>query len=460
MQFNTPLFAAFLALFLVLFHAVARTRTHKLWTILLGSLGFYAAWDYRFVPLLVGTALFNFYMAREVARSQDTRARAKRLVAAGIVGNLGILAYFKLATTLTDWTKLEIVIPLGLSFFVFRSMSYPIDVYRRSVRPRESPLEFVSAVTFFPHLVAGPIARWATLFPQFEKPSSMTREHVKRGLLFIAIGSVNKTIADLLSTIPDAFYREFSHGSHGALHAWTAVLAYAGTIYGDFAGYSALAIGIALLLGVQLPANFNLPYLATSIVDFWQRWHISLSTWFRDYLFLPMALRYPTHPYLLTMLTMVLVGLWHGASALFIVFGCYHGVVRVVSTVAGSRLRPAAERLPDAIVKVVSLAMTFYLVVVGFVLFRSDSLRQAVLVLRDMHAPPDASAFTSAAMSTLGLTVLGLVGCHLVSWLETARAQAARVLWRPAVFWPTVVAGIAGSALLASATKPFIYSHF
>jgi D-alanyl-lipoteichoic acid acyltransferase DltB (MBOAT superfamily) len=465
MLFNTALFWLFFATFFVAFHFAARTRVAKLWLVVVGSLLFYGAWDVRCVPLLLGTALLDFWIALRLSRSQDERKR-RLLLATSIVANLGVLGFFKYARFFADTAHgllgvlgvampeptFSLLLPAGISFYTFQSMSYTIDVYRRELPARERPEEFLAAVSFFPHLVAGPIIRASVLLPQFEQMQAPRWEQVRRGYLLIAVGLLKKTVADLLAGPADALFR--GGGATSALEAWTGALAFTGQIYGDFSGYTDIAIGVALLLGFVLPPNFDLPYLATSPIDFWRRWHLSLSTWLRDYLYIPLGGN-RGHRYRNLLLTMLLGGLWHGANWTFVLWGLYHGLLLVVAHLLVERF-PGLKQTPSAAVRWAKRLGTLYLVVLGWVLFRAESVPAALRVLQGMHAPAMASHFTWTAVLTLLFVVAGLVLCHAAS----ALAEKTELRQRPFALWPVVTACLAVAFVIGTQGHSFIYFQF
>jgi D-alanyl-lipoteichoic acid acyltransferase DltB (MBOAT superfamily) len=464
MLFNTALFWLFFAAFFVAFHFVARTRTAKLWLVTVGSLAFYGAWDVRFVPLLLGTALLDFFLARAIARAPE-QGRKRALLILSVVANLGVLAFFKYTRFFADSAHgllgllgvalpeptFTILLPAGISFYTFQSMSYTIDVYRGELPARERPEEFLSAVSFFPHLVAGPIIRASVLLPQFERMEPLRWEWVQRGYLLVAVGLFKKMVADLLAPTADVLFSGTEPAS--ALEAWTGALAFTGQIYADFSGYTDIAIGVALLLGFVLPPNFAQPYLATSPIDFWRRWHLSLSTWLRDYLYIPLGGN-RNHRYRNLLLTMLLGGLWHGASWTFVLWGAWHGLLLIAAHVLVARFPALTEG--GAGVRWLQRLGTFYLVVLGWVLFRAESMASALRVLRGMHAPQVASVFTYPATLSLALVLLGLVACHAIS----AAAERTEVQQRPALLWPVVTACLAAAIALGPSGHSFIYFQF
>ncbi|HVG59620.1 MAG TPA: MBOAT family O-acyltransferase [Hyalangium sp.] len=465
MLFNTALFWLFFAAFFVAFHFATRTRVARLWLVVGGSLLFYAAWDVRCVPLLLGTALLDFWIALRLSRSQDERRR-RVLLALSIVANLGVLGFFKYARFFADSAygllgalgvtvpepTFSLLLPAGISFYTFQSMSYTIDVYRRELPARERPEEFLAAVSFFPHLVAGPIIRASVLLPQFEKMEPLRWEQVQRGYLLIAVGLLKKTVADLLAGPADALFG--ATNAPDVLAAWTGALAFTGQIYADFSGYTDIAIGVALLLGFVLPPNFDLPYLATSPIDFWRRWHLSLSTWLRDYLYIPLGGN-QNHRYRNLLITMLLGGLWHGANWTFVLWGLYHGLLLVAAHVLVGRYPALKETASTAGLWAKRLG-TFYLVVVGWVLFRAESLPAALRVLEGMHVPAAGSAFAWPEVRTLLFVVAGLVLCHAVS----ALAEKTRLRQRSFVLWPVVAACMAVAMVLGMPGHNFIYFQF
>lgn len=466
MPFNTALFAVFFIAFFVLYRIVAKSTITRTWLIVIGGALFYAAWDYRFLPLLFGTALLDFFIARAIADSGDQH-RKKRLLTTSIVLNLGVLAFFKYTDFLigTVWSVrglfaaagsapvTGIILPVGISFYTFQSMSYTIDVYRGELAARRHPRDFLAAVSFFPHLVAGPIIRATTLVPQFENIDALSWRKTRLGFLSIGAGLLNKTIADLLAPQAEAIFN--STEPHTVLETWTGVLAFAGQIYGDFSGYTEIAIGVALLLGFTLPANFDLPYIASSPADFWRRWHISLSTWLRDFLFVPLGSSRGGrwYAYRNLMLTMVLGGLWHGASWTFVLWGAYQGLLLVGTSALG----PVTRRFPKWFSRIGGIALTFYLVMIGWVLFRSSTFRGALNILRDMHHATVSTAPTRATWTTFALVAATIPACHLISLLPRLRFFSNR----GALFmWPLVVVMMILAVVFGGSGNTFIYFQF
>ncbi len=337
-----------------------RARRIRLLFIVGASYVFYAHWDWRFLPLIFGSSTIDYWLGRKIGEAEDPTIR-KRWLLGTVIVNLGVLAVFKylnfgidtakatleaFGVNAPDWT-LRVALPVGISFFTFESMSYVIDVYRREIPVHRSYLEYLSFVAFFPHLVAGPIVRPRDLLPQLGGKPRFSALEGSEGLFLIAWGLLKKVaIGDYLAV--NLIDRVFDQPiQYSALECYTAVVSYAVQIYCDFSGYTDVAIGSALLLGVRFPLNFNAPYKAADIQDFWRRWHISLSTWLRDYLYIPLGGNRlgVVRTYINLMLTMLLGGLWHGASWTFVVWGGLHGGGLAVHRFLTRRSKP---RIPTA----------------------------------------------------------------------------------------------------------------
>ena len=463
MLFNSTAFVLFFFTFALVYHFVARSSRAKVWVMVVGSILFYGAWDFRFVPLLLGAGLYDFWVARAMNVEGTTPTRRKRLLVASLVMNLGVLAVFKYLGFFLEGTRglfaalglkmhvpiASFVLPVGISFYTFQSISYVVDVYRGNFQPKQRISEFLASLAFFPHLVAGPIIRASQLLPQFTRISVGALSDYRRAYLLIAFGALKKTIADLLSHSSDAFF----HGTdpHSALDAWTGALAFAGQIYGDFSGYTDMAIGVALLLGFSIPDNFNLPYLAWSPSELWRRWHMSLSSWLRDYLYIPLGGN-RLHRDRNLFLTMVLGGFWHGAAWNFLLWGAYHGALLV-----GARWLPGTDAQPTGLQRLIRTVGMFYLTLIGWVLFRSTSLAGIGRALTDLHASSTPSTWDRDHVGTLVACVAPLVGCHALDWVAKHRTR-----WfdSRAVFVSVVVLAVAAAMLFSEPSHVFIYFQF
>src|SRR5687767_1204395 len=340
MLFNSYTFIAFFIVILVLHNLMPFSWKVKKINLLIASYIFYAAWNPPFILLLWLSTVVDYFVGRSLYTQENKRKR-KILLVISLIGNLGMLCFFKYGGFLLENfvtlmnaigidfhpAKPNIILPAGISFYTFTTLCYTIDMYKRKSKPVKSLLDFSLFVTFFPHLVAGPIVRPPQLVPQFESPRKATQLQLMQGLLLLSLGLFMKVvIADtLLSGPADAIFGFKT--MLASIDAWTGVLAFSGQIFFDFAGYSTCAIGVALCLGFVLPENFRYPYAALGFSDFWKRWHITLSAWLRDYLYIPLGGNRKTElrTYFNLMITMLLGGLWHGANWTFVVWGGLHG---------------------------------------------------------------------------------------------------------------------------------------
>jgi D-alanyl-lipoteichoic acid acyltransferase DltB (MBOAT superfamily) len=467
MLFPTFAFGIF---FLALFAMVWSLGRHNEWrkiVLLVASWIFYGAWDWRFVLLLIGSSLLNFSCAALVERTAGARSR-RAMIALGVACNLGILCVFKYYGFFVEQAHaliarfhlpldppfLQIILPIGVSFFTFQGISYIVDVHRGRIRAA-SLLDVTLLLSFFAHLVAGPIVRGADLLPQFGATPRLDREEAARGLLLIVWGLFKKTViaTELATHLVDPVFQDAS--LYGPADLLCAMWGYAVQIYCDFSAYSDMAIGLAALLGYRFPANFDRPYRSASLREFWQRWHISLSSWLRDYLYIPLG---GSRGGLVAtcrnlFATMVLGGLWHGASWNFVIWGALHGAVLCAERI-GMSLR-LAPRLPAWL----GVIVTFHIVCLGWIFFRAADFGVALGFLRGFAG--DWSRGPAAASPLcLGLIVLGLATQALPAGsLEGTARRLAR--------WPAVgaAAAIAASILVIDAMRPagvppFIYFQF
>jgi alginate O-acetyltransferase complex protein AlgI len=371
MLFNTTEFFVFLAIVLAVFYAAPRALRRVI--LLIASYVFYLSWNYKFVVLLLGLTVVDFVAG--IAIENAPASRKKPFLLISLVANLGMLGFFKYYNFFADnlaqllrvpphsWT-FSIILPLGISFHTFQSISYVVDVYRGEQKAIRNPIDYALFISFFPQLVAGPIVRAREFFSDLDAWKHPSQEEVLRGVLLIVLGLTKKmAFADQFAQIADSYFQNL--GAHpGGFAAWSGVLAFAMQIFFDFSGYTDMAIGMALLLGFHFPVNFRRPYLAFSITDFWHRWHMSLSRWLRDYLYIPLGGN--RHGRLMTyrnlMLTMLLGGLWHGASWNFVVWGGYHGALLSIERMMGRR---EFEKQPPVWVYPLRALITFALVCVG-----------------------------------------------------------------------------------------------
>ena len=380
MLFNSGTFFQFFAAFLLLYYAVRNHLPARNILIVAASYLFYGWWDYRFLSLLIISSLLDFTVGLALEKTQVQRQR-QWLLGASIAANLGILGFFKYygffvesLTVALEQTgipfhprTLHIVLPVGISFYTFQTMSYAIDVYRGEMKAARNLVQFLAYVSFFPQLVAGPIERASHLLPQFGETRRITRGMVEEGLWLCLWGMFKKVvIADNLAPLVEMAYE---HPAPGGVLIALATLAFGFQIYCDFSGYSDMARGMALFLGFHLMLNFRIPYAAANVQDFWRRWHISLSTWLRDYLYISLGgnRRGRLRAYANLFLTMLLGGLWHGAAWNFLAWGAWHGAGLMAHRFW--RERPGTAGVPRLWGWLATMAFVFY----GWLLFRAGS---------------------------------------------------------------------------------------
>lgn len=435
--------------------------------LLLASWFFYAQWDWRFVGLLIASAVLNWGVAALIART-ETSVKRKWLVALGVLVNLLILGFFKYygffveqmgdLLTRVGWERdlplLQVVLPVGISFFTFQGISYVVDVHRRTTPAAKSLLDVMLLMSFFPHLVAGPIVRASDLLPQFDRTPRLTRAMATHGLLLIVWGLFKKTViaSELSVHLVDPVF--FDPTAYGALDIAAAVYGYAVQIYCDFSAYSDMAIGIAALLGYSFPRNFDQPYRANSMQQFWRRWHISLSSWLRDYLYVPLGggKKGLISSCINVFITMLLGGLWHGAAWTFVAWGALHGGVQVVERL-GRKVFGDRKVIPT----ILGVLITFHIVCLGWILFRAETWDLAVAMLQGL------GRFGPAMMVTPLLLTL-IVGGLAMHWLPPRAIEgvAERLKTAPSLTLAILV-GIAFllvEAVRPDGVAPFIYFQF
>jgi D-alanyl-lipoteichoic acid acyltransferase DltB (MBOAT superfamily) len=436
MVFNSYTFIAFFIVMLILHNLPFSWKTKKV-NLLIASYIFYAAWNPPFILLLWLSTIVDFFVGRALY-NQENKHKRKLLLVISLIGNLGMLCFFKYGGFLLEnFTQLvnaiginyhpakpNIILPAGISFYTFTTLCYTIDMYKRKSQPVKSMLDFSLFVTFFPHLVAGPIVRPPQLVPQFEIPRTATQRQLMQGLLLVSLGLFMKVVlADsMLSASANQVFG--SSLPLSTLDAWMGVLAFSGQIFFDFAGYSTCAIGVASCLGFILPENFVYPYAAIGFTDFWRRWHITLSSWLRDYLYIPLGGnrhgKFRTYTNL--MITMLLGGLWHGANWTFVVWGALHGfylwiekliqdarkvVAPITAPVEMFRDGPGATIIKNKTFGNFLLAMlTFFLINVTWVFFRAPDFTAAWRMLTSMFSPVKNGAVLLTTLSIIKISVI------------------------------------------------------
>ncbi|QEL13299.1 MBOAT family O-acyltransferase [Limnoglobus roseus] len=482
--FHTQAFLLFLLVVAVAYWTVPRRmNTARVWLLVIASFHFYAAWNASLALLVTGTTIADFFLAQLIDRGQRPRVR-KLLLFASVGMNLGILCYFKyrgfFLNELHDLvgrvgfdagyrtlSPLDIIVPFGISFYTFEAISYAVDVYRRKIRAERSLPHFLLFILFFPHLVAGPIVRAGDFLWQAHRVKRWNWLRVQVGLQLFLLGVFKKlAIADRMAVFTDGTGAQpgpfLMPELHNTSSLWLAAMAYALRIYCDFSGYSDMALGIAHLFGFKLTQNFNMPYLAANVSEFWRRWHISLSTWLRDYVFIPLggsrAGAWVTNRNL--MITMILGGLWHGANWTYVVWGLLHGLLLVIHRQfrAWSVTKPKLEAALNTWVGTAArVGLTFACVTLCWVFFRPECAK-SITMLQRMFGLYDGLTLPLHNRS-LWYTVLFVLLCHLL---------VARGLWQK--FWeraPAAVLGVGYAVCLTVAMvlapdggKTFIYFTF
>lgn len=455
MLFNSFAFLIFFPTVFCLYWLLHR-RSVRVQNILLvvASYYFYGCWDYRFLSLIIISSIVDYFVALKLEKGERQGARRVWLLAS-LVTNLGILGAFKYCDFFVssaaelldaigfhvDVQTLGIVLPVGISFYTFQTLSYSIDVYRRKVPVCHDPVAFFAFVSFFPQLVAGPIERASSLLPQFLTPRTFHFDQARDGLRQILWGLTKKVlIADNLSLVVDEIFA--SYQTQGSVALWLGLVFFALQIYCDFSGYSDIAIGSARLLGFSLMRNFALPYFSQDLTEFWRRWHISLSTWFRDYVYIPLGGgRGGTGTTVRNLIiTFVISGLWHGAEWKFVVWGFIHGLCilpsrwlgrqgREVTTVAEGRWLPTP-------IEVGRMALTFFVVLLAWAFFRADSAGEAMTYLVKMFTQHTGEA----KMPPVGLAVVLCVGLLAAEWLHRTKRHVLDIAsWPVMVRWATYI---------------------
>jgi alginate O-acetyltransferase complex protein AlgI len=502
MTFSNPAFYLFfLPLSLIGFQIVGRFgRRWAIGFLALVSFGFYAAWSTHYLLLLIASILFNYLVSLLIARFAGNEKLQTGWLVFGILANLAALMYFKYLFPLLsfvrehgwaqhDWGS--VVLPLGISFFTFTQIAYLVDL-KQGMATRETLLNYALFVTFFPHLIAGPIIHNKEMMPQFrrERRYRLDRDDMALGLTWFTMGMFKKVvIADQISPIADAVFNAPS--GVPLLQAWLGVLMYAMQLYFDFSGYSDMAVGLARMFSIRFPFNFNSPYKSSSIIDFWQRWHMTLTAYIMDYLYSPIQFRVSRYRLdhgkkisrkamatpagfvqmvaLPTMVTLFLAGAWHGAGEKFMAYGVLHGSYLVINH-AWRIFAPQDSRLRRPFVTPVNIGITFLAVLVAETVFRAQDLSAAFMIFKGMIG------LNGAGTAWQLLTVFEVVGLLAIVWLlpntqeilgetrkddQTNWSVFSGVRWRPNLPWwaATTVAGLLSIAY-STAKSTFLYFQF
>ncbi len=406
----------FYLILLPIYWKIHRNIRARNFLLLAGSYYFYGSWDWRFLSLIIISTLVDFYCGKKIHISDDKKIRRRYLFMSLLV-NLGVLSTFKyfdffissfidlisLFGMQANYYSLNIILPVGISFYTFQTLSYTIDIYYRKMEPSNNLLNFATFVAFFPQLVAGPIERAKALLPQIEEKTSFNFKQFREGGVLILWGLVKKVlIADRLAVYVDVVFADPANftGYQCAL----ATLFFAVQIYCDFSGYSDIARGLAKTLGIELMTNFNVPYLSTSIREFWQRWHISLSTWFRDYVYIPLGGSRSSELMMKRnlLITFLVSGLWHGAAYTFLIWGLLHAMGYLLDP--HTKWHRNKDKRPSLWLRYSGFIWTFLFVNIAWVFFRSSTLNDAMIILGNI-----VSILPGAQSTGTGITNEGLI---------------------------------------------------
>jgi alginate O-acetyltransferase complex protein AlgI len=478
MVFSTNLFLfLFLPLFLLVYYLLP-FRFKSVW-ILLASYIFYAWWRVDFAALFFVTMLWSYFIGAVIARSRDTNPQRARLaLVVGTVGNLGTLAYFKYfnfgvdslnavltslgGQSLETWS---VILPIGISFYIFQATSYFIDVYRRDAPPAKNFWDLSAFIALFPQLVAGPILRYKDVADQFYERSH-TWEKFSEGSLRFMVGFCKKIL--IADTVAPLVTMTFNQPDPSFSDAWLGALAYALQLYFDFSAYSDMAVGLGLMMGFRFMENFNHPYISKNITEFWQRWHISLSTWLRDYLYIPLGgnRKGVGRTYVNLILVMVLGGLWHGANWTFVIWGAWHGGLLALERYVGQSVTGKPKRWGE-IPAWLAVPRTLFLVIIGWVTFRATSASEAFNFYAGMFGLNGFALSEAVAWQITGLQltmlVLGYLLVYLGPWwrsylLAVSPVRQQSLLNVHLTVMPLFI--LAVTRLSAQNFSPFLYFQF
>lgn len=471
--FNTGLFLVLITLFLLLYTLLRRSQGLKMLAVIAFSLYFYYKSSYVYCFILLGVCVFDYCIGRALGQTKSPIGR-KVWVAVNVVLNVGMLVYFKYfnllyetfaSITHIDFDPLDIILPAGISFFSFRSISYIVDIYRGQLEPARNFLDYTFYLTFFPPLLAGPVVRARDILPQIRQHPQVTQAMVSEGLWLIMAGLVKKVIvADYLSA---AFVdRIFDNPTlYTGFENAMGVIGFTIQLYCDFSGYSDMAIGLALLLGFRFKDNFQAPFKSQSPTEFWRRWHISLSTWLRDYIYIPLGgNRKGRHRQKVNLMsTMVIGGLWHGASWMYMIWGAYHGLLLVAHKSLSKRMKLPERLKGSRIVVMGNIALTVVLVAVGFMFFRAPSMA-AVGEMSGQIVSHFTPGVIPAFVMAYPVVCLAILGAFIMHFLPSAWNHKAIRLYTtlPLIIQAVILAIVIFLVIQArqSDLVPFIYLQY
>jgi len=421
MLFNSIDFAIFLPIVFILYWLVsAKKINYRNGILLLASYVFYAWWDWRFLGLIIFSSIVDFMIGKKIETTSHKKNK-KQFLLLSVFVNLGALFFFKyfnffiesftsvftLFGSSFSGERLNIILPVGISFYTFQTLSYTIDIYRGKIKATHNYLSFFTFVSFFPQLVAGPIERASNLLPQFSQSKVFESQMISKGIKYMIYGFFLKlVVADRAAIYVNAVYNNVEN--HDGLSFIAATILFAFQIYGDFAGYSLIAIGTAKLFGFDLMTNFRRPYFSSSIGEFWSRWHISLSTWFRDYVYIPLGGNRvsKTRWFINIFITFLLSGIWHGANWTFVIWGALNGAYLVIETFFIKKEKKNA---------ILNILLTFFLINISWIFFRANSIENALQIIHKILFSPgqlyigEGDDITALIYSLLAISMLLLI---------------------------------------------------
>lgn len=479
MLFNSFDFMLFLPIVFLLYWFVFRPRKLQNLFLVIASYVFYGWWDWRFLLLIALTSLCSYVSGLFIGKASNARV-GKNIAIANVVFNLLILGVFKYYNFFMenfealfhsigyqmDWITLDIILPVGISFYTFQALSYTIDVYQKKIAPTYDIVEFFAYISFFPQLVAGPIERATNLLPQFQRDRQFDYAKAVDGMRQILWGFLKKlVVADNCATIVNDYWNQYLNLPGSTLFMLGVLFSF--QIYCDFSGYSDIAIGTARLFGFNLMRNFNFPYFSRSIPEFWRRWHISLTTWFRDYVYFPLGGSRCDKWKIIRNVFFVwgISGLWHGANWTFVCWGLFHASLLAIYNIFGINTKyahvVAYGRFLPSIKECIQILATFFLAVIGWIIFRSENIGQAVGFLSAMVSNKffDASQLTGIGFICYGLLLL------VIEWIQRDKSHALQFSGRTPFNYRPVRWGIYWLILIlinlyAGKSQSFIYFQF
>ena len=482
MLFNSFEFLIFLPIVFLLYWFIFKGRQAQNLFIVVASYVFYGWWAWRFLVLIFITTLLSFLSGLLIEKYRD---KAKWICGTNIAINIGILCYYKYVNFFAnnlealinqfgyqlDWVTLDIILPVGISFYTFQALSYTIDVYRRDTIATKDFIAFTSFISFFPQLVAGPIEKSTNLLPQFLKPRRFDYTDAVIGMRQILWGLFKKLIiADNCAQLANSIFDNYQNCNASLLLLGAIFFTF--QIYGDFSGYSDIAIGTARLFGINLMKNFNLPYFSRDITEFWRRWHISLNKWFIDYVYIPLGGSRGTKVMVIRNILIVffLSGLWHGANWTFVVWGLYNGIIIAVLTLLNLNQKRSAIISESCFLppfkEIGQIVLTFALVVVGWIIFRAEDMTQAMGYIAGIC---DSSIISLPNFRDLGFsfiqisfTLFFIVLLQLIEWGQRKQEfglEISNVRYRP-VRWSIYIILMLIFSVFAGGQEEFIYFQF